>query len=191
MTPTELLTFAAGVFEDLGVPYAVVGSMASSYFGEARLTNDVDILAELGPEHVTRFVGRFPTDVYYVSEDAVRAAIAHRSQFNIIQPDAGLKVDVMLPQRTAYDQGRLSRRVLGRPHGAASDAYFASPEDVIVKKLEFHAEGGSDKHLRDIAGMLKVSGALIDRAFVDRLARELGLSDGWQLAQERAKPKGA
>ena len=77
-----------------------------------------------------------------MSEDAVRGAILHRGQFNIIHPDAGLKIDVMLPQLTPYDQQRLSRRVLGRPQGADSESYFASPEDVIVKKLELGLDEG-------------------------------------------------
>jgi hypothetical protein len=57
---------------------------------------------------------------------------------------------------------------------------------VIIKKLEFHREGGSDKHIRDIAGMLKVSGALIDRAYVDRLVEQTDLMSGWREAQARA-----
>ena len=186
MEPTELLTYATGVLERLGVPYAVVGSMASSYFGEARLTNDVDILAEVRAEHVRPLLEAFPADVYYLSEDAVRSAIAHRGQFNIIHPDAGLKVDVILPRGSEYDDQRLARRVQGQPHGASAPSYFASPEDVIVKKLEFHLEGGSDKHLRDIAGMLKSGAAPIDLDYIERFATRMGNLDGWREAQRRA-----
>ena len=189
MEPTELLTYTTGVLERLGIPYAVVGSMASSYFGEARLTNDVDILADVGPQHVRGLIEAFPPEVYYVSEDAVRSAIVHRSQFNIIHPDAGLKVDVMLSGTSDYDRQRLDRRVSGQPQGASSPSFFASPEDVIVKKLEFHLEGGSDKHIRDIAGMLKASSASIDRGYVEQHASAMGNLDGWREAQRRATAK--
>jgi hypothetical protein len=37
---------------------------------------------------------------------------------------------------------------------------------VIVKKPQFHAEGGSDKHLRDIASIVRISGSEIDRDYV-------------------------
>lgn len=65
------------------------------------------------------------------------------------------------------------------------DASFASPEDAIVKKMEFFKEGGSDKHLRDIAGVLKTSGEIIDTAYIDHWAAVLALTDIWQGMQER------
>jgi hypothetical protein len=184
--PTELLTYATGVFERLQVVYAVVGSMASSYFGEARLTNDVDILADLRLEHVDPLLAAFPSDTYYLSDDAIREAISSGGQFNIIHPEAGLKVDVMLPHDLSYDLQRLARRVPGRLIGAAAPAFFASPEDVIVKKLEFHLEGGSDKHIRDIAGILKSGLKPVDVAYVERFAEQIGNLDGWREAQRRA-----
>jgi len=38
------------------------------------------------------------------------------------------------------------------------DVFVARPEDVILSKMQYYREGGSEKHLRDITGMLKVSG---------------------------------
>jgi hypothetical protein len=49
-----------------------------------------------------------------------------------------------------------------------------------VKKMEFFREGGWDKHLRDIAGVLRISGRDIDRAYIDRWATSLGLTGIWQ-----------
>ena len=56
----------------------------------------------------------------------------------------------------------------------------AAPEDVIIGKLWYFAEGGGDRHLRDIAGILRVTGAGVDRPEVERWARELGYLDIWQ-----------
>ena len=47
-------------------------------------------------------------------------------------------------------------------------------------KLVYYREGGSDKHLRDIAGVLKLSGDLVDRQYVARFAAQLGVADIWQ-----------
>ena len=58
---------------------------------------------------------------------------------------------------------------------------FASAEDVIVKKLQFYAEGGSDKHLRDIASVLRISGAEVDRDYVTGWADRLGVRETWDL----------
>ena len=62
------------VLRDLGVAYAIGGSMASSVFGEPRSTADIDILAELRGQHVTTFVTAL-ADSFYVHEEAVRDAI--------------------------------------------------------------------------------------------------------------------
>lgn len=184
MEPTELLQFIAEVFERLNIPYAVVGSVASSFYGEARLTNDIDVVADLRNESVALFLRAFPQSDFYLSEDAVREAIRMRSQFNIIHPDSGLKVDVIIPELSGIDQLRLRKRV--RPRDAGFDTYFASPEDVILKKLEFYHEGGSEKHLRDIAGILKISGNQLDRSYIASWAQRLGVLDIWEKVRARA-----
>jgi hypothetical protein len=51
----------------------------------------------------------------------------------------------------------------------------APPECVIVRKLEYYREGGSDKHLRDIRSMLAVSGDQINRAELDEWIHRRGL----------------
>jgi hypothetical protein len=62
----------------------------------------------------------------------------------------------------------------------------AAPEDVILGKLWYFQEGGSDKHLRDIAAMLEISDAEIDRQYIDQWAAQLGLTEPWQLAQQQS-----
>jgi hypothetical protein len=188
--PTELLGYASGVFERLGVAYAVVGSVASSFFGEARFTNDVDIVADLRPEHVPELLKAFPPDQFYLSEDAVREALRSHREFNIIHPTSGLKVDVIVPAKTESAELQFARRRRVRPRDAAFEAYFASPEDVILKKLYYFQEGGSDKHLRDIAGILKINGPSIDRTYITHWAERQNLVAEWTQVQERAATRG-
>lgn len=91
----------------------------------------------------------------------------------------------MIPSESAFDESQLKRRT--RVHAAELnvDAYFASQEDVILKKLEFYREGGSEKHLRDIAGILKVRGEMVDRAYIESWAEQLGVAEGWKLVKDR------
>jgi hypothetical protein len=186
--PTDLLAFAAAALERMGVNYAVVGSMASSFYGYGRLTTDVDIVADLRPVHLPDLLRAFPPEKFYLSEDAIRSAIARHCQFNILHPDSGLKVDVMIPDVQAYDIHRLTRKRRLKPKDGSFEAYFAAPEDVILKKIEFYKEGGSDKHLRDIAGMLKVSGNVIDRAYIEDWATKLDLTEIWHSIRDKVDP---
>ena len=141
----ELLAAVVRALETLRIPYLVTGSVASMAYGEPRLTNHIDIVAGLDATHVQAFARSFPQDEFHVSEDAVGEAVARRGQFNIIHPDSGLKVDVMIRKDTPFDRSRFSRARTIRP-AETYEAQFASPEDVILKKMEYYREGGSARH---------------------------------------------
>src|SRR3989337_842704 len=180
----ELLHKVVDVFERLKIPYLVTGSVAAMAFGEPRLTNDIDIVAGIGEKHVKDFVTAFPSDEFYVTEEIVREAIHRQGQFNIIHPASGIQVDVIIKQDTPFDNSRFGRA--HRIYPAESyQANFAAPEDVIIKKMEFYQEGGSEKHLRDIAGILKVSGNDVDKEYISEWARRLGLTEIWDAMLRR------
>ncbi len=186
MEPFELLHKIVDVFERLSVPYLVTGSVAAMAYGEPRLTNDVDIVAVLGVRHIPGLLAAFPSDNYYIDGDMIREAIRAHGQFNIIHPASGLKVDVIVSSDTAFDASRFSR--IRRINPAETfQANFAAPEDVIIKKMEYYRDGGSEKHLRDITGILKVSGEAIDMAYITDWARRLGLIEIWEAIKSRLR----
>jgi hypothetical protein len=182
----DLLAKVIKVFEDLQIPYLVTGSLASMAYGEPRLTNDIDIVADIQKTHIAGLLSAFPEDEFYLSEEAVEEAILRRDQFNIIHPGSGLKVDVMIPKNTAFDRSRFARARSIRPVETYT-ARFASPEDVIIKKMEYYREGASEKHLRDIASMLRISGDEIDQSYIEQWAATLSLLEVWNAIQERLK----
>ncbi len=184
MEPLDLLRLIVTTIERLGLPYFVTGSMVTVYFGEPRFTNDIDIVLALPAERAGDFCRAFPMPAFYLSEDAVRQAIQHRTQFNIIHPASGLKVDVMIPEDTAFNRGRFARAQRVEPE-AGYDASFSSPEDVILKKMEYYQAGGSEKHLRDITGMLRIGGTTIDRSYIDEWSLKLGIDVVWKAVQAR------
>ncbi len=187
MGPSDLLRRVVDVLERLDIPYLVTGSMATIAYGEPRFTNDIDIVVDLPTEKVNDFCESFPSSEFYYSKVAVQQAVEQHLQFNIIHPQSGLKVDVIIPAKDAFDLSRLGRgiRVAG---GSDFSAWFASPEDVILKKLEYFQLGGSEKHLRDIAGVLKIRGNTIDREYLANWVQQLGLTREWDAVLKRAKP---
>jgi len=169
----------------LGIAYMIVGSQASIYYGEPRFTQDIDVVADINAGHVPGLLARFPAGEFYVSEDAVRDAIRSGGQFNIIHPTAGLKIDVMVKKDSLYDRVQFERRER-KVIAPNFHAYLARPEDVILYKMVYFSEGGSDRHLRDILGMLRIRGPAIDRGYVTEWAARLGLATIWQSVQEQA-----
>jgi hypothetical protein len=182
VTQAELLRYLVDTLDSLGIAYMIVGSHASIYYGEPRFTQDVDIVVELTAVVLPALLERFPPSDFYVSDDAARAALAERGQFNIVHGASGVKIDLFIGKDTEYDRLRFERRHR-LPLVPGREAYFARPEDVILYKLLYFRQGGSDRHLRDIAGMLAVSGADLDIAYIANWARRLQVIDLWETAQ--------
>ena len=179
MEPSELLRRITGVFEQLGLRYFVTGSMATIFFGEPRFTNDIDIVVELPASRIAELCAAFPSPDFYLSEETVRRAVSRRGQFNIIHPSSGLKVDVMVPADVPFNRSRFLRAKRVKPL-PDFEATFSSAEDVILKKMEAYLEGGSEKHLRDIAGVLKISGEHLDRSYIEEWADRMGTTEVWE-----------
>ncbi len=184
MEQYELLLFVVDCFEKLKIPYFVTGAIASIAYGEPRLTNDIDIVVDMHLTHIDAFKSFFPENEFYLDVGSMMKAINHRSQFNIIHPQSGLKVDVIITKKDDFDQSRFARiKKLGVSESKSAD--FASPEDVIIKKLVYFKEGRSEKHLRDIASMLKISSELIDRAYISFWSKKLSISEIWEDLQKK------
>lgn len=186
MELAELLGRVTGVLDELGIPYLVTGSMATIAYGEPRLTNDIDVAVRLSAHQVGPLCDAFPEDEFYVAREAAVDAVGRGGQFNILHPESGLKVDVMVAEDSPFNASRFER---GRAVAVAADvtAEFASPEDVVLKKLEYYRAGGSEKHLRDIAGVLRIVGPELDRAYIGEWAERLGVLELWEMVSRAAE----
>ena len=177
MTLSELIARITDRLEAAGIPYMVVGSIASSFHGEPRATADLDVVIDPTPEALARFLGDLPPDEYYVDEPAAREALADRSQFNLVEQSSGWKADLLIRRDRPFSTNEFQRReravLLGTP------GFIATAEDTIVAKLEWAKAGGSERQLRDVRSILAVSGDRLDLAYIDRWARELDLVGLW------------
>ena len=179
----ELIDAFVRPLQRSGCRYLVTGSVASIAYGEPRLTNDIDLVLDIGEADVADLIAAFPPADYYLPPADVihcERVRTQRGHFNIIHQATMLKADVYLSGADS-----LHRWAFERPRVLEIDSLpvgFAPPEYVIIRKLEFHREGGSAKHLRDIAAMLRELGPDLDTGFLDREIHARGLLDGWQQA---------
>ena len=168
-----------------GLRYMVSGSLASVHYGEPRLTLDVDLVVHLAEAEIATLAPLFPFEEFYLPPVDVIAAEVNRpirGHFNVIHLLTGQKADVYPSREHPYWDWAWQHRRLGQTGNA--EVYFAPPEYVILWKLEFFREGGGEKHLRDIRGMLKMSNEDIDRGLLERASAELGLTQQWAAAQK-------
>ena len=181
-SPEPFLIFTRKLNE-LGIRYMVSGSVAAIYYGEPRLTNDVDIILFLKRAEVARLPRVFPAEEFYCPPPeviALEAARIQRGHFNLIHHDTGFKADI-------YLTGEDPLHAWGMAHCQTADlegdaVVFAPPEYVIIRKLQFYREGRSQKHLRDIGGMLRGLGETWDQSMLRGMICEHGLGPEWEAA---------
>lgn len=80
---TRVTLLVTQTLEDLGIPYAVGGSLASSLHGVMRSTLDVDIVTDMRLEHIQPLVAALSKE-FYADDEMMRDAIEHQSSFNLI-----------------------------------------------------------------------------------------------------------
>ena len=165
------------------IPYMIVGSVASMTYGEPRMTHDLDLVVQVLPKDAAKFEQIFSSEEYYCPpEEIVKPEILRQGQFNLIHHDTGLKIDIVIRKGSEHAKTEFARR-LRIPFWQNSEVFMASPEDVILKKLEYFREGASQKHLRDIQGILAQT--QIDEAYLQGWISKLGLQLQWaELNQE-------
>lgn len=153
----DSLADARSILDGLSIEAVVIGAVAAlRYRASARATSDVDLLVE--------------------SIDGVREAFEQRGYkveeisdpggkpFLLAAQGDGVRIDIMLAE-TEYQVGALRR---------AQDGYL-SPEDVVVHKLVAWRARDRD----DIESILSAKEEL-DVAYIEKWAREWGVSERWE-----------
>lgn len=169
----------AAVFEELEIPYAVVGSVAGLSFGYSRFTMDIDVVASLPETAVETLVERLSDD-YYIEAGEIRTAIRHRRSFNLICNANGWKIDVFVPSLDAWQQSVTTRREPEVMDDNIEPAfYIQSAEDLVLSKLRcFRATNEtSERQWGDVLGILKLQQFNLDCEYLEHWAKELKIAD--------------
>ena len=176
---SQITLLVTHVLEQIGIRYAVGGSLASSLHGVMRSTLDVDIMTDMRLEHIEPLVASLSKE-FYADNEMMRDAIEHQSSFNLIHYETAFKVDIFIQKSRSFDQMQLERRrtsvIATEPERSI---FVTSPEDVILSKLEWYRLGGevSDRQWRDILGVLKTREGELDLVYLRKWAKELNVSD--------------
>jgi hypothetical protein len=167
--------------EESGLQYMVTGAAASIVYGEPRLTHDLDLVLEMNEQDAGKIATLFPSDQFYcppmevLEEEAQRQ---HKGHFNIIHHASGFKADFYLKGKDELHRWAMMER--RRVEMESLSIWVAPPEYVILRKLQYYREGGSEKHLRDIRGMLDLSAGQIDMETLQAKIEEYGLGKEWE-----------
>lgn len=167
----EVLQDATTRLERAGIQYMLTGSIALSYYAQPRMTRDIDLVAELSGRNARSVTGLFAPD-YYISESDVSNAIAGAGMFNVLHLEKLVKLDFIVRKDTPYRRHEFGRRKRVRMPGF--EAWIVSREDLILSKLAWAKDSGSEMQMRDVRALL-ASG--VDRPYLERWAKELSVAE--------------
>lgn len=184
--PLDLVRQVARILDDLDIPYALGGSMASSLFGEPRSTVDVDIAILLTTDQEGALLERAAAE-FYVPFEAAHVAVRTHSSFNLVDIPNALKVDLFVLGNGLLDRMQIERRIAVMIPGAEGSVWVTSPEVQVLRKLDWYRAGGasSDRQWRDVVGILRAADGL-DAEFLLETARAIDLDVLLATALEQA-----
>jgi len=177
--PGGALLGVVDVLERLGIPYVIGGSIASAAHGEFRSTNDADVLIELKADQVPGLLEALGPG-YYIEESAVLDALSRRGSFNVIDSRGFEKVDLFVSGGSLLDRCQLQNaRLMTLPGFESRPVRVTAPEEIVIRKLVWFRSGRhvSDRQWRDVLGVLKVTGASLNREAMASLADASGVLD--------------
>ncbi len=185
--PLDVLIDVVSRFDKMGVDYFLVGSLAAMYYSRPRFTNDIDLVVKIRPQQIKNFESYFPIEDYYCPPfEVIRDEVLRMGSFNLIHQATGIKIDLIVQKATEFYSSEFSRKkkVLLLP---GFEANIGSAEDIIIKKLEFYKEGGSEKHIQDIREILAET--QVDETYIAEWALKLGLTIQWNKCCHSVEPE--
>ena len=171
-TERELLVDCLERLNRLGVPYMLVGSMASNYWGIPRTTHDLDFVLVLQRSDVERLAAEFGHG-FFIQVESIRRAFSPPHQFNALDEQSALKVDFWLLRDDSFERSAFDRRRPVTLFGTL--AWITTAEDVILHKFHWHTISPSDRQLHDAAGVYAVQGDTLDSKYLRHSAPVLGV----------------
>jgi hypothetical protein len=151
----NLFTIFTSRLNKTNLKYIVTGSVAGIIYGEPRLTHDVDIIIYLKQNNIKKVILMFSEEEFYIPPYEIiktESVRNNRGHFNIIHHESGFKADIYLVGNDPLHIFAFKNKkqfIIDK-----QNVQFAPPEYVIIRKLEFLDEGGSEKHIRDIKSIL-------------------------------------
>lgn len=181
MQRLDLLSIFINPLESGKIPYFVTGSIASIFYGEPRLTHDVDIVVHLSEANINQIADLFPLEKFYCPPQEVIKIENKRNShghFNLIHHETGFKADIYPQSQDPLHKWAFEKKL--RVNLGAVTLWLAPAEYVIIRKLEYFREGQSSKHLDDIKKMLAQVEKNLDRSFLEEQIKQRGLESFWQ-----------
>jgi len=177
MQQIAFFTSVIRTLNEIGVQYMLTGSVASNFYGQPRLTHDVDLAVAITPGQIKFLSSKYSGPRYYLSQDAATEAVKTRTMFNLIDSETGLKADFwILDENDALKSSAFRRRRAAEVLGQKT--FIATPEDIILLKLDWHRQGGETTvQFQDALSVYEIQRNDLDMVYLKSMSQSVGLTE--------------
>jgi hypothetical protein len=171
VTADEAVVAVIDALERSGIPFMIVGSLASNFHGIPRSTRDADFVVELPAGSVERLRGALPSELALQSQGGFET-VTGTTRYLIEMSRSPFVAELFVLSDDAHDRSRFERRQLVSVSGRR--VHVATAEDMVVTKLRWAGAANRGKDRDDIRNMLAVRGPELDWDYIGRWTREHG-----------------
>ena len=183
MTAETLLSLVLRLLRECGVESMLTGSLAAAQYATPRSTHDIDLVIDGPAPAMDCAIAKLLDAGLYLDADVAQQAVRERSQFNVIDPGSGWKVDLLLRKMRPFSIREFERRRKASLLG--EEVFVPTIEDLIVAKLEWSRLGESERQIRDVSNLIRAAGDALDVAYVDSWLDSLGIRAEWEKARKQ------
>ena len=173
---TDIIALTVEKIDEVGIPYAITGSIASGLHGEPVSSQDVDFVLRMTPEQARRLAASLPRRIYCNAE-RLEAIARNGGMVNLIDPDTGIKIDLSVMPQDPFSDAIFARRLSMKygPDGPEFDT--VSAEDIILMKLVWRKDSRSTKQWENALSVVRAKGATLDWKYLFEQSRRLDIED--------------
>ncbi len=157
--------------ERLAMAWYLTGSEALAAYGSPRQTLDTDVLVDTTESGLRKLAAALGRDYYF----AEPLRVGPRLMASVVERSGAGKVDFIVRDSDSWGREAMARRRRW-DHPVWGAGWVSSLEDLVLAKLEW-SEGTSELQLRDCGMLLRMNSDAVDREYLARWARVLGVHD--------------
>ncbi|MGQ0635770.1 MAG: nucleotidyltransferase [Planctomycetaceae bacterium] len=171
MTGDEAALAMIQALNAAGIPYMLVGSFSSNFYGIPRSTQDADFVVELSEKPLSSLEPHLSAGLH-VDPQLLFEGVTGTTRSVVLVAGTEFTIELFRLSHDPHDQERFRRRVRHRVLGC--DTFLPTAEDVIVTKLRWLLRAGRNKDRDDLRDVIAVQGERLDWNYIDRWCDEHG-----------------
>lgn len=172
MNGTKSLLELVEVFDRAEIPYMIVGSYSSNFYGIPRSTKDADLVVHLPSAEWAKLPAILPDGIEMEDQMSFEMVTSTRRELLRVK-DSLFQIELFRLSDDSHDQSRFERRKWVEIFPGVG-VFLPTAEDVVVQKLRWSLGAKRPKDFADAVAVMQVQGQALDWPYIEKWCAEHG-----------------